>query len=209
MIPVTIIDDYFENPDMIVEYANSLKYSKDTKGRWPGVRSEPLHLINKDFFKKFCDKLFSIHFNIADPNISWKVSLMFQKIDSTYKDGWVHQDKNMLYTVIVYLNKNYNLDSGTSLMTKKVLLPEFDTIQNFAHSLPEDQVKDIREEINNQYEESISLKNRYNRLIAFPSYMYHKAQSFENNEERLTLIAFVEKLYVSETPLTRIKNTIL
>jgi hypothetical protein len=45
MIPITIIDDFLENPDLVVDFANSLEYQKDEQGRWPGKRSNHLFLM--------------------------------------------------------------------------------------------------------------------------------------------------------------------
>ena len=38
MNSVQIIDNFFEDPDKIVKWANTLSYKKDIKKRWPGKR---------------------------------------------------------------------------------------------------------------------------------------------------------------------------
>ena len=42
------VDNFFKNPDKIVEFANKLEYSPDKIGKWPGVRSDPLSHIDTD-----------------------------------------------------------------------------------------------------------------------------------------------------------------
>ena len=37
--PAVIVDDFFEDPDAIVEIASSLTYKPQEEGIWPGVRS--------------------------------------------------------------------------------------------------------------------------------------------------------------------------
>ena len=56
--PLTCIDNFFENPSSIVNYANTLSYEADEEGRWPGYRSQPLHIINPDFFFLYLYKIF-------------------------------------------------------------------------------------------------------------------------------------------------------
>ena len=38
--PVTIVDNFFEEPDLIVEEANKLKYFNPQTGNWPGTRTK-------------------------------------------------------------------------------------------------------------------------------------------------------------------------
>jgi hypothetical protein len=43
--PITVIDNFFEDPDAVVKFANECKYERPW-GRYPGVRSEQLHKLN-------------------------------------------------------------------------------------------------------------------------------------------------------------------
>ena len=47
LYPVTILDNFFEEPDKIVDLALNTEYSEITDGRWPGVRSKNLSEINE------------------------------------------------------------------------------------------------------------------------------------------------------------------
>ena len=55
--PVTIVDNFFEDPDGIVEMAESMKYYTPTTGNWPGTRTKNLHVEDKRFFNYFGQKL--------------------------------------------------------------------------------------------------------------------------------------------------------
>mgnify|MGYP000892137647 FL=1 len=44
--PTIIIDNFFKNTDVVLNLANILKYKKDVEGRYPGERTEPLHIDN-------------------------------------------------------------------------------------------------------------------------------------------------------------------
>ena len=51
--PITIVDDFFEDPDAIVEMANELKYYTPNTGNWPGTRTKNLHIEEPRFFRYF------------------------------------------------------------------------------------------------------------------------------------------------------------
>jgi hypothetical protein len=66
--------------------------------------------------------------------------------------------------------------------------------------------KKYKEEHNAQYEETIRVSNVYNRLVSFDSHLHHAAQDFfgEGEDSRLTLVFFVNKLLVNNTPISRV-----
>ena len=66
----------------------------------------------------------------------------------------------------------------------------------------------FRKENNEQFIESIVVKNKFNRLIAFDSHLYHSAEGIDDDDthDRLTLVFFIEKLNVDEYPLQRLRR---
>ena len=50
IFPVTSINNFFKEPDEVVKFANSLKYTKPKEGIYPGVRTENLHKVDYAFF---------------------------------------------------------------------------------------------------------------------------------------------------------------
>jgi len=47
--PITIVDNFFDDPDAIVETANNLKYFNPQGGHWPGTRTKNLHIDEPRF----------------------------------------------------------------------------------------------------------------------------------------------------------------
>ena len=72
------------------------------------------------------------------------------------------------------------------------------------------EAKKNKEDHNWQYEETIRVSNVYNRLISFDSQLIHGAQDFfgEGEESRLTLVFFVQKLLVNNTPIGRVRRMV-
>ena len=84
MNSVQIIDNFFEDPDKIVKWANTLSYKKDIKKRWPGKRccvcEIALHNEDNNFVKKFIEKILSIKYPNNKVNCEG-IEIYFQKIE--------------------------------------------------------------------------------------------------------------------------------
>lgn len=221
-IPTSVVDDFFDNPEWVRSWALSLDYEKNSKGAWPGKRSKSLHEIDPKFFEFVINRFMSLYYyngvdlRSADPSFrfSWVARAYFQSVDSSYGEGWIHRDQNSLITGIIYLNQDYNLDAGTTIYTRKT---GFDIVNQetkqglFKQEISYEQaIADLKEN-QNQFEESVVLKNKFNRLVAFDSGLYHAASSFIDKEqqqdgERLTLVFFIDILNAKKYPIYRMKT---
>jgi hypothetical protein len=214
--PITILDNFFDNPDKIRDYALSLEYEKDPLGQWPGVRSKPLQEINIPLFEELSRRVMAMYFELEQTSnsVTWRVNMMFQKVDESYISGWVHQDIDTQITAIIYLNKNSNGEGGTSIYKVKndILLPDYKELNSYKLDAYRGliDIKDVREKMeenNNQYIEVIKVQNEYNRILAFPGGLPHSAQDFfgkEDEEPRLTLVMFFHELFVNKSPVDRV-----
>ena len=197
--PTIILDNFFNDPIKIVQFANSLEYYQDNEGKWPGKRTKELHEINKSFFENYGSKILSILYpTVKEKNFN--CSLSFQKISKEYiNKGWIHKDDNYDFTTIVYLSQHK--ECGTSLFDSKNISDEILNYENKKNMyLKKDFEKEMKylDENNSQFIETIKINSKFNRLIMFDGAQYHAAQKFiENNieEERLTLIGFFSNIY--------------
>ena len=206
---VTVLDDFFDDPVWIKNYALSLSYSKDVENNWPGERSELLDNINKDLLGYTVNKFLSLYYDHSNTNIVWHANGTFQKTSKLYKDGWIHTDAELI-TVIIFLNDNADLSSGTTLYEKKteiaVAMHNDKKKESFDNTYLIESMEEFRKEHNNQFTESIVIKNKFNRLIAFDSQMFHGANNFDATDERLTLVIFIDKVQVNNYPIQRLKK---
>ena len=118
--PITIVDDFFEDPDGIVDMANEFRYYNPNSGNWPGTRTKNLHIENPRFFSYFGQKLHLLHYESVPEY--WNLQCHFQLIkpfcDNKYSNknrGWIHQDIDTFFGGIVYLTPNPEPDTGTSV----------------------------------------------------------------------------------------------
>jgi hypothetical protein len=210
IIPTTVVDDFFDEPVMVKEFALAQSYSKDQFNQWPGKRSESIHKLNPDFFSNTINKFLRI-FYTENANIEWSGFGFFQRISDVYDQGWIHVDGTLI-TGIVYLNEDNNAASGTTIYQPKILGEQMMHVDKRTESIEypkkSKDYKNYREENANQFEESIVLKNKFNRLVAFDSHLYHAGNDFSNSDQsdRLTMVFFLDKLYTDGFPLQRTKR---
>lgn len=203
--PIIVRDDFFEDPDSIVELANSVDYSIN-QDAWPGKRSAPLQEINQRFFDYFTSKVFEC-FGLVPSGA--EIEAMFQKITPYSQNkwdiknrGWIHLDSanSVVFGGIVYLTKNADKDTGTSIYRPK---------EGFYYDNPEERKmkrklyggEDVTDDeyaqkynsYNDQFEETIKVDNIYNRFFAFPNTAWHGVRTF-GTEERLTIPFFCRRV---------------
>ena len=214
--PVTIVDDFFEDPDGIVEMAEGLKYYNPNTGNWPGTRTKQLDLEDFSFFNYFGVKLHTLFYE--EPPEYWNLQCHFQKIQPFCKDkydkknrGWIHQDDNSWFGGIVYLSKNPEPDTGTSIYkTKKGWSFQFGDALKMKEDLykskniNDSEYETAFDSMSEQYVETVKVENVYNRLLLFNNTTYHGVQTF-GTKPRLTLNFFGMGQTGKIPPLVRTK----
>ncbi len=211
MLPVTIVDDFLDQPDEWREYALGCEYFKSV-GRWPGFRTKPLAEINKVMHNRFMIRLLSLFLEPKDNDLMFEAKGTFQKIPPGTGEGWVHRD-NQVATAIVYLNPDADLNAGTSLFRPKknnIWSMMYDNVrkENYRGNISAEEAEPYRLEYNSQFEETVRINNVYNRLVVFEGGIHHAANVLQSNgDDRLTLVFFIDALYSRSTlfPLTRLK----
>ena len=207
IIPTTIVDGFFNNPDAVREFALEQEFSSDPENKWPGKRSKPLHEVNLELFQDVHNKFFNIFYpkKAYEPHpYSYVARSHFQLIDSNYKTGWVHYDSTLI-TIIIYLNKNPNKEAGTIVYSQKnewAGAVHGDKKQClYKGAVDEDEGEKYRLENNDRFQEEIVVKNKFNRFVAFDSNLPHGVQDYSNDEPRLTLVSFVSNLQADNYPI--------
>lgn len=205
MFPTVIYDDFFENPDLVVDLANSLNYEMGD-GSWPGIRTEQLGEIEelKFFADSVTDKILRMFY--PDKQYSYVAKLMFQKIKGMHEDqfhiknrGWIHKDHSRSIGGIIYLNKDPEEQTGTSLYKNKQLIfphnKETDSCKKRWYTgkhVSDEEYSSLFYSNPTNFEETLNVKNVYNRLLMFGGNQYHGAQTYGSIDSiRLTLPFFI------------------
>lgn len=211
MIPYTIVDNFFKEPEKIVQYAKSLTYDIRQKN-YPGVRAD---IEDKKLKQEIHEKIMSLFFDLDKERIEWDTSIHFQKTSKDDIAGWIHQDIESIITCIVYLSDNEN--EGTSIYELKDKKIDITKIEKDYISPREEAFLDKnkildqenkRLEWNNYFKETLYVPSKYNRLFAFFGPIWHGVPKFIS-DERLTLTFFTFKLTsITHLPLVRVNSRV-
>ena len=195
--PFFCIDNFFDNPDEIVEYAKTLEFLPCQN---PGTRTAALNFVDQDFFFWVNKKILSVLYPMNYQDIAYQATSTFALVPPNLEhDGWVHED-TCEFSSIIYLSKQK--DCGTTIFSpKKQHLKKYETqdkkAQYFWDYSNTEGVAEEKDKNNENFEESIIVKPKYNRLIIFDAKMAHAAQPYmssTSDEPRLTLNSFFTNL---------------
>lgn len=216
MYPLVILDNFYDDPDSIVDIANSIEYSPSEDGRWPGVRSKPMWEVDRDLYVYTAEKILYL-FNKDLPQY-WEFEMEFQKTSPYSEDqyhsknkGWIHPDKGVTYFGgVIFLNKNPDKDTGLSIYKEKrgySIQNEQEMLVKEKHyrgeHVPDVEYYEAYKKVHDQYEETVSISNVYNRMILFNTTTYHGVQTFGVTQDRLTLVFFCQEQIKCKHPLYR------
>lgn len=219
MIPASCIENFYDDPDSIRDFALGLDYYLPNRDQnFAGERTHCLSLIDNNFYKFSIQRFLSCFFNLT-PDTKWKGTTSFHKTPTYNQDkyhpmntGWIHKDDKQPFVTIagvLYLNKHTNSDSGTKILHLKKDFKDYRfTRRDFLTQrrlynrhlclnkcISPDLYSNEIEKHNNKFDVSIEYKNCYNRMIAYDGNLWHQISSFWVPEKfRLTQVFFIELL---------------
>lgn len=218
LYPVTIIENFYENPDSIRKFALAQKftYCKDMPNIeyvYPGCRTKDLSFLNKELFDKICTKVVSVFHNEEHDLMRWLISTSFQSVTEEYKDGVIHTDHNTIFAAVLYLTPDAPLNSGTSLFKPNNNFDE----KAYQKALKDNDLRFKSGEIamdtnyHHMFDEIVRVNNVYNTLILYEGQHYHAANQFFGKtmaDSRLSQVFFINKIDAQKQsvfPLSRTK----
>ncbi len=186
-----VIDDFYEDPDSIRNFALSTRF--DFVANYPGMRTSGLpeesSLKLKSKFEEILNRKIT-RWDMFDGDSKKQMNTCFQLcLQEDYT--WVHHDFTK-WAAICYLTPDANPDSGTGLFSHiETGISKWD---------PENSVTELNRTADmydlTKWQLTVEIKNRYNRLILYPGYYYHRSMvpGFGNNylTGRLTQVFFFD-----------------
>lgn len=217
LYPVTIVNDFYEDPDQLRNYALSQEYrycqNPQDKYGWPGCRTKDISELNQELYQKVCLKIVSLFHNSEHDFMRWNILTSFQIVEAKFDKGLIHQDGDVVFAGIIYLSPEAPLDSGTSIYRKNKLFDE----QRYSSAMEQNDLMltsgmmpsfDYHE----MFEETVRVNNVYNSLILFEGDQYHAANKFfgiSKENSRLTQTFFIKRVdaqKLSVFPINRVKS---
>lgn len=218
LYPVTVVSDFYKNPDEIRKYALSLKYTychemKDIDYVFPGARTMQLRDLSQSLHDKVCKKLISVFQFPEHDLMEFRIQTSFQIVSAEYGKGLIHQDDNTIFAGVLYLTPDAPLDAGTSLFRKNSSYDEDlywkkikENDENFKNKRP------IDFSYHSMFDEVVRVNNVYNTLILFEGDIHHCANQFfgeTKQNARLAQVFFITKINAnkdSSFPILRVKK---
>lgn len=197
-IPLIVIDNFFETPTLVRQFALQQEYFKGDRGNWPGVRTKFIDELDNKFFHTLCSKL--IHYIPGASSFS-VVQSSFQLIDETYGNGWIHNDDPKYNMAgLVYLNPEIiSQNTGTTLYDQRCDVNSEKYTEMFMSEVNSEDVtkrteyEKYRNDHRSSWTPNAVIENRFNRCILFDSKTWHSADNFFGKDKettRLTLVFF-------------------
>jgi len=171
------VENFFENPQTILDLSKNLEFYTFDKhpessvvGRYAGKRTLQLHNICPELFDSLCYGVVSqlVDFSKVE-SCDWRVSAYFSLInseDDIPEIQVIHQDVDVLYAGVIYLNQNPNKHSGTSFYKKD----------------------------NDKYKLVYEFENKFNKMILYDATIPHGISKFV--DDRLSLLFFIKDLKI-------------
>jgi len=197
-LPLITIDNFFETPTLVRNFALQQEYFKGNRGNWPGLRSNFLDELDIQLFHRFASKLV---YHVPGKSSFSLLQTSFQIIDETYGSGWIHTDEDKFNVAgMVYLNPDPTpINSGTTFYDDRDDVNGNDYSKMFMEEVNSDDIEgrrrfeQYREEHRKKWVPSITVQNRFNRCNIFDPRVWHSADNFfgkDMNTARLTLVFF-------------------
>ena len=215
---VTIIDNFYENPDEIRQFALQQKFTychelNNIDYVFPGCRTKDLFEIDATLYEKVCKKLVSVFHNTKQDAMRWAISTSFQVVEAKFERGVLHQDSNTIFAGVIYLTPNAPLNAGTSLFKPNSSFNE----ESYQAALKQSEInfktnQPVSTDFHSMFNETVRVNNVYNTLILFNAQTYHAANEFFGDSlatGRLAQVFFINKIDAKSYdifPLQRTKS---
>ena len=215
--PLTVVDDFFKNPDYIREFALKQEYLSSEGGKFPGERTRELRHLDDNLRQRITQKIFATFFrSYSSDQCQMDVWMYFQKIlpydhlvrNSILNSGWIHRDRGYDLGGLIYLNPFSYTEAGTSFHRQNQEYnnsPEHRFNWYKTHENEHEYLRHLKYN-HKAHDEVVTVGNVYNRLVMYEGQnIPHKENSFWVNdyEPRLTLIFFVKNLKSNTSPILR------
>lgn len=171
------VENFFGDVNTIINLSKNLEFysynnhpDPESVGRYRGKRSAQLHKVNREFFDCLQHGVISHLVDLSKVKQCYsRVSAYFSLLssdDQASEIPVIHQDTDVLYAGVIYLNESPDIHSGTCLYKKE----------------------------NDDYKLIHEFENVFNKMVMYDASIPHGTTKFV--DDRLSIVFFVKELRV-------------
>ena len=187
-IPIIYIDNYYKNPEKVIDFSLTLPYTNDTSviHNYPGLRSTiKLNSFNVMSVLKYLFKFYNIDMKIENIEKSlYHFNLMKSDKELNKLQTYPHIDGIGGFAGIVYLNKPEECNGGTAFYRykktkteKPETMMQFNKILNSINTTYKNYIIDSNED----WDIIFKLSMKFNRVVFYPNDVFHSAYIKRND----------------------------
>lgn len=217
--PITVYDNFFTNPDVILDLAENMEYQDRGHNFFPGqITKKRVDEVDFSLHTYITSKISELFWDFNHSAVSWNnSSIDFMKnipgsrSKSHMKYGLIHTDNlggehPIDLAGVIYLTKNPKENTGTSFFDpidrENVLRDELLPIKEYNSGKRVSGIKDLVKRHHSNFTESMRVQNKYNRLCAYSPDVWHSPTFFHEEQVRYTLRFFISY----KTPVVSQRN---
>ena len=198
-------DNYLEKPYDLIDMSSDQLYNRSPA--YPGARTDNLLGSPDTEVKRFAEWFTNqLSYNVFPGIALYETYLCFHIYDVCPEPelnvGWVHNDYGNLAGLIYLTPDEESIDTGTSIFTGDVTIEELpgDAYAREQFHMHGNITPEFRDGFNrnlNLFEgkETIRVGNKFNRLVAYDSKMWHRPNNYATaiGRPRLSLLFFISE----------------
>lgn len=173
---IIVVDNFYENPDAIRNFALSVEYQEDKVRNWPGRDSEHEH--GKEELTKMISNIVGQPLTTKSCN---KCSYFRKTKVNEYGTQDIHFDPNpgLVWAGVIYLTPVFHPTGGTKFWKHRQYGWEFAPTREQAEKCGIQSHEDMVEFFNvhgkdrSRWIETDNISFKYNRLVMFNPFMFH------------------------------------
>ena len=200
MIPITITDKFFNDPDKVRDIALGCEFGRHDNSTFPGYRSRMIASIDENLYETIMEKVLGLFWDLTKDQLQVKFETYFQYIPESYgPGGWAHFDKSATFAGVIYMTPDAPRDCGTSICRQAVFEPvyNFDVRNDFYQGKDMDYADYClaKDNHNNQFDHTLSVDNVYNRMALYGGQDGHRENGYFGTDlydSRMTIVFFVD-----------------
>jgi len=181
-VPIKVIDNFFESPQIWRYFALKQEFLSNESSNFLGKQTRLLSELNVSMFHSVAGKLIK---HMVGYSSFEHLEMSFRIVDTSCGKGQIHQaDPKFNMAGLIYLNINPLVNSGTTIYTLLNL-----TDNNYQNS--SNPLENRHEQ--QHFKKNMTIQNVFNRCVIYSPLEWHSDDDFfgsEKHDSRLTLNFF-------------------